>query len=874
MHTDAALATTRLLGPWRRLHGALMPDYNGKATAFWWLMACLGAASVGHSLLWLAQAPARTVLEVGVGIALAMVAGLFPIRVPRTSQSFTAGDLFIYLLLLAYGPAAGVIAAGLETLVSSCRSSVRWTTRLGSPAIAATVMFATGSLLHTVLAHPAIAHWDRSALLLAGSTLFGMVYLACNALLMSTTARLKRNERMRLSDLVSAFGWVGGANAVAAAFAALLFLTQQQLGSGVLLAVVPVGALLLCTLHLLARQQDADEAMRRAAAQALEHEAALAAIQAQQREAALAAQHVAQMEVSEQRFHRAFTHASIGMALVAFDGAILQANPALCRLVGLADDTLTGRRFGDFVCADDFHRLDEALKLVVQGKHLTAEVEVACCRPDGSEVWASVSCGFFSEPESDQPCLILQIQDLSARRRAELELHHRAFHDKLTGLPNRERFFDLLSLAIDQCVIGQVRPFAVLFLDFDRFKLINDSKGHSVGDQFLLQAARRLSRCLREGDTLARLGGDEFAILATGLRVDTCAVDLANRLLEVLREPLDLGVMEIAATASIGITFSSMGYTRPEDMLRDADTAMYRAKAEGKARYALFDVRLHTEANNRLRLESDLRLALAEGAVSVAYQPLYELQHGRLQGFEALARWTHPELGPISPSTFIPIAEESGLITQLTEFVVHQACQQAAQWQRQDAACQHLSVHVNVAARDIADDGFVARVRGALLRSGLGSQHLVIELTENILMAQLSAAMGRLAELRELGVGLSVDDFGTGYSSLSHLSVLPIDSLKIDMSFVHHLRVGSKEAAVIRAIVLLGKSLGKEVIAEGVETQSQLDQLRELGCCVGQGYFLSRPLSVEGVKTLLRDHGTVPKPTQVAETTRWAVAVP
>ena len=863
MTIDTAKPHSRPAKGWQRLHDALMPDYNAKAATFWWLMLVLGAGCAGHALLWLAQAPARTQLEVVIGVALAMLAGLFPIKIPRTSQSFSAGDLFIYLLLLTHGPAAGAIAAGLETLVSSCRSSVRWTTRLGSPAIAVTVMFGCGSLLHSAIAHPAIAHWDRAALLLAASTLFGMLYLACNALLMSTTARLKRNDRLHLSDLVSAFGWVGGANAGAAAFAALLFLTQQSLGSGVLLAVIPIGALLLSTLHLLSRQQEADEAMRRAAAQALEREAELVAIQAEQREAHLAAQHVMQLQVSERRFHRAFTHASIGMALVAFDGGIRQANPALGHLLGCPDDALAGRRFGDFVCAADLRRLDQSLAQVAQGERLSVEIEVGCLRTDGTPVWASLSCGTFSEPESDQPSLIMQIQDVSARRRAEVELHHRAFHDKLTGLPNRERFFDLLSQAIDdatdRAADPDVKPFAVLFMDFDRFKLINDSKGHSVGDQFLLQAARRLSQCLREGDTLARLGGDEFAILATGLRADANAVDLANRLLEVLREPLNLGNMEIAATASIGITFSSMGYTRPEDMLRDADTAMYRAKAEGKARYALFDVHLHTEANNRLRLESDLRQALAEGAVSVAYQPLYELQHGRrLTGFEALARWTHPELGPISPGTFIPIAEESGLITQLTEFMIQRACQQMREWQSAEAGLAHLSVHVNVAARDIADDGFVGRVRSALLRSGLAAQHLVIELTENILMAQLSAAMGRLTELRELGVGLSVDDFGTGYSSLSHLAVLPIDSLKIDMSFVRHMRVGSKEAAVIRAIVLLGKSLGKEVIAEGIETQSQLDQLRELGCCVGQGYFLSRPLFADAVGALLQRQGTAP----------------
>ena len=447
----------------------------------------------------------------------------------------------------------------------------------------------------------------------------------------------------------------------------------------------------------------------------------------------------------------------------------------------------------------------------------------------------------------------MQVQDITARRSAEIELQHRAYHDKLTGLPNRDRFHQALGVAIERADGGPGRAFAVLFLDFDRFKLINDSKGHTVGDEFLVAASRRLAQCLRKGDMLARLGGDEFAILAGGLSNDGDAVDMAERLLDAMKEPLQLSAMEITATASVGITFSSLGYSRPEDMLRDADIAMYRAKVDGKARYALFDVKLHTEVANRVRLEADLRQALADHTLTLAYQPLYDLNSGQLLGFEALARWVHPELGPVSPATFIPIAEESGLITQLTDFATDSACRQLKAWQDEHPGLADLHVHVNVAARDVADPHFVARIEHTLAATGLASQSLVIELTENILMAQLSAAMGTLTALRVLGVGLSVDDFGTGYSSLSHLAVLPIDSLKIDMSFVRPLRAGSKEAAVIRAIVLLGKSLDKQVIAEGIETALQKDLLRELGCDVGQGYHLSRPLALDAVGQLLRD---------------------
>jgi diguanylate cyclase (GGDEF)-like protein/PAS domain S-box-containing protein len=414
----------------------------------------------------------------------------------------------------------------------------------------------------------------------------------------------------------------------------------------------------------------------------VEHEAELALSQARQREAELAAQHLRELETSERRFHSAFTHASIGMALVTPSGEIHQANAALHELLGCSDTALQGRSLSEFFNDSDLLRLRASMRQEAASHVDLESIELSCRRHDGAEVWASISCSLFSKPDDAGPNLILQIQDITARRRAETELQHRAFHDKLTGLPNRERFHEALNAAIARADGGPGRSFAVLFLDFDRFKLINDSKGHIVGDDFLIQASRRLGRCLRKGDMLARLGGDEFAILAMGLTTDHDAVDLAERLLEILREPLRLSSMEIAATASIGITFSSMGYQRSEDMLRDADIAMYRAKVDGKARFALFDVRLHTEVTHRVRLEADLRHAMETGqGMTIAYQPLYELRSGRLIGFEALSRWQHPELGSVSPATFVPIAEETGLITSLTTRVIEQACRQLRAWQ-------------------------------------------------------------------------------------------------------------------------------------------------------------------------------------------------
>ena len=841
-----------LPNPWQALHAALMPDYNRKATVFWWSMVLAGIGALLISVSQVAALPPTAWFEVACGVLLAMLMAVYPLKVPRTGQSFTVGDVFIVLLVLNFGAAAGCLAAGTEGLVSACRSSRRWTTRLGTATIASFSVFACGHVLGAFIERFSLLSADRPARLVSVAMAFGLVYCLSNAVLMSTVARLKRDEWIRWSDFFSAFGWVGGASAGSAGIAALLFMAEQTVGLTLLLIILPIIGLLLLTLHFFNRQQATEDAARKAETRALAREAELAGLLSQQREREASEQHMRQLEHSERRFQSAFTQAYIGMALVSLDGHIHLANPALHTLLGCADNALHGRQFAEFVATDDLPHLDTTLAIVAHGPGGAHATELCCRRPDGAVVWVNASCSLFSEPDAAGPSLIMQIQDITARRSAEAALEHRACHDMLTGLPNRERFHNTLGAAIERALGGPGRGFAVLFLDFDRFKLINDSKGHSVGDEFLVQASRRLALSLRKGDMLARLGGDEFAILANGIDRDADATDLGERLLQALRAPLQLSEMEITASASIGITCSSIGYARPEDMLRDADIAMYRAKAEGKARYAIFDVTLHAEVTQRVRLEEDLRQALADGALSVVYQPIYVLATGKLEGFESLARWHHPELGPISPATFIPIAEESGLIVKLTEFVIRTACSQLVAWQRAQPGRAELIVHVNVAGLDLADANFVARVQRTLAETGLASRHLVIELTENILMVKLEAAMETLKALRELGVGLSIDDFGTGYSSLSHLAVLPIDSLKIDMSFVRNLRAGSKEAAIIRAIVLLGMSLDKVVIAEGIETQAQMELLNELGCALGQGYHLSRPLAPPAVEPLLR----------------------
>jgi diguanylate cyclase (GGDEF)-like protein len=427
---------------------------------------------------------------------------------------------------------------------------------------------------------------------------------------------------------------------------------------------------------------------------------------------------------------------------------------------------------------------------------------------------------------------------------------HAAFHDSLTGLPNRAMFTELLQAEIESSKRRDDHLFAVLFLDVDRFKNINDSLGHTHGDLLLVAFAERLERTLRPLDTLARFGGDEFAILLSGMADATDAVRVAQRMQEELTQPFVLHKNSAFATASIGIALSSSGYDRPEDILRDADTAMYRAKENGKARYEVFDHGMHARAVSRLQLESDLRHAIEQKEFCVYYQPIVSLQTGRLSGFEALVRWNHPRRGLVLPADFIPVAEETGLIVPIGEWVLNEACAQVREWQINSPSHRSLSLSVNLSARQVAQPDLLERIKGALETSKLNPHCLKLEITESVVMGNAEAAALMFKQLRSLGVQLSIDDFGTGYSSLSYLHRFPLNYLKIDRSFVMRLTTDN-DNAIVRTISTLARNLGMEVIAEGIETDEQYQQLKKLGCEYGQGYLFSRPVNKDAVVHLL-----------------------
>jgi diguanylate cyclase (GGDEF)-like protein len=466
-------------------------------------------------------------------------------------------------------------------------------------------------------------------------------------------------------------------------------------------------------------------------------------------------------------------------------------------------------------------------------------------------VWLSIHTGEFADGGDGAPCLILQAQDISARRSAESQLQHIAFHDSLTGLANRARFRECLAQAIGRSQADPARLFAVMYLDFDRFKLINDTLGHSVGDQFLVAATQRIVQHVRPSDVVGRLGGDEFAILIEPVESEAVILALAGRLQAALCEPYRVGGIDVNSSASIGITLSTVGYHTPDEVLRDADIAMYRAKSNGRAQHAVFDTALRARLSDQVQIESELRNALDNGQITLAYQPIYDLYDGHIVAFEALARWHHPQRGAIDPHTFVPVAEECGLIGALTARVLDSACRQLKAWQQLGERHRHLRMQVNLSGLDLNQGELAMQVATTLLTNGLEASQLTLEITESKLMTGLSTAFDTLTRLRDIGVGISVDDFGTGYSSLSYLSTLPISSLKVDRSFVHQMAKATKDTEIVKAVIGLGTVLGKTVIAEGIETPAQLSQLRALGCRYGQGRLLAPPLAPEMARDLL-----------------------
>ncbi|MDA0240300.1 MAG: EAL domain-containing protein [Proteobacteria bacterium] len=443
------------------------------------------------------------------------------------------------------------------------------------------------------------------------------------------------------------------------------------------------------------------------------------------------------------------------------------------------------------------------------------------------------------------------LSDITESKQAEHQLLRDALHDTLTNLPNRALFTDRLTQAIVRSNRHRDYLFAVLFVDFDRFKVINDSLGHSYGDQLLIELGSRLQECTRDVDTVARLGGDEFAILLEDLDSENKAEEVARRINQSLAEPFALAGREIVSNASIGVALSSLGYDNPDDMIRDADIAMYQAKNDGRARHVVFEKGMHVRAVTQLEMETDLRQAIDREEFSLAYQPVVDITSERIIGFEALIRWNHPEHGFIPPGDFIPIAEETKVIVPIGRWVLHNACAQMKRWQKQFPQL-NLSISVNISPAQFTDPELIHDIKEVLQETKLSGDTLKLEITEGAIMENPHEVTNRLVQLKKLGIQFHVDDFGTGYSSLSHLHRFPIDALKVDRSFVISMAESTDNMEIVRTIIALAHNLKLTTVAEGVETKKDLEQLRLLKCDHAQGYYFSRPLDAAAALKYLK----------------------
>ncbi|MDQ6883519.1 MAG: EAL domain-containing protein [Candidatus Dormibacteraeota bacterium] len=549
----------------------------------------------------------------------------------------------------------------------------------------------------------------------------------------------------------------------------------------------------------------------------------------------------------EDHFRSLVQNSSDVITLIDRDGQIQYQSASIERIFGYGGGQLIGSSFGDLVDVEDrvqvLRRIEEAIH--IEGPPISIECRLQ--REDGSFCPSEVTITNLLHVPTVRG-LVLNTRDISDRKALEEKLTHQAFHDSLTNLPNRAAFRVVLDHAMQG---GDERRIAVLFLDLDDFKTVNDTLGHEAGDLLLAAVAKRIEATLRPGDTVARLGGDEFAVLLKNMEDETIAGRVADRITRQLSTPFAIEGRELFIHASIGIAGLVSGQEAAEDLLKNADVAMYIAKARGKSRYVEYEASLHRAAVDRMQLESDLQEALARQEFVLHYQPVVVLESGSIHSVEALVRWNHPRRGLLYPADFIKLAEQTGLIVELGRWVLQQATRDVRRWQVRYPSNPPMMVSVNVSGHQLHGRGLIADVASAVDAAGLDPQSLILELTESVLMEETVGIAQTLQELRARGVRLALDDFGTGYSSLGHLRDFAVDILKLDKSFVSGLGTGIADGAILRAVIGLGNSLELLTIGEGIERPEQLAALNAMGCLAGQGYHLSRPLPFEELDALL-----------------------
>jgi diguanylate cyclase (GGDEF)-like protein/PAS domain S-box-containing protein len=759
------------------------------------------------------------------------------IEFSKHKNQITVSDCFIFLTLLLYGREAAVLLAGAEALCSSFRFTKLWLTRFFNSAILAIATFVTATIV-TYIFGPVVelGQGPLSGTFVTAICLMGAIQYLVNTGLAAWREAFKLNLPF-VQTWKTLFLWTSVSYFAGASAAGITVKLINGSGFYAFMAMIPIIAIIYFTYQsyrkqLVATQQQAEQAERHA-----EEQRVISAA----------------LRKSEEHFRSAFDYAAVGMALVGTDGRWLSVNRSLCKLLGYSEDELLQMNVQAVTHESDLGETLADMYQMLEGKLVNSTREKRYIHKQGHTVWATVSLSSVFDEQGKPMHFILQAQDITERRQAEEKLHHAAFYDSLTGLPNRALFTEHLQLAINRAKQYPDHLFGVLFLDLDCFKNINDSLGHVVGDQLLNAIARRLENCVRPEDTISRFGGDEFAVLLNGINHAADALVITERVLRTLESPFKLSGHDVFTSSSIGIALSAIGYNSTEEILRDADTAMYRAKEQGKGRHEVFDKVMHARLISRLQLENDLRYALERKEMEVYYQPIMNLEDGRISGFEALIRWHHPVRGLVSPVDFIPVAEDTELIIPIGQWVLLEACRQVRQWQSMYASDQPLTISVNLSSRQFKQPDLVGQIKQILYQTNLDPNCLRLEITESMVMDDAEAATAMLRQLRSLNVQLSIDDFGTGYSSLSYLHRFPVNILKIDKSFVGRMSVEEESLGIVETIVTLASKLKMKVVAEGIETTEQWGKLKSLQCQYGQGYLFSRPVPAEVAEELINN---------------------
>lgn len=557
------------------------------------------------------------------------------------------------------------------------------------------------------------------------------------------------------------------------------------------------------------------------------------------------------LQKSEEQFRNAFEYAAIGMALAGMGGKLLKVNRTFCDITGYTEAELLAMSITDILHADEIETVEQSLKKLVEGTTRTTHIENRFKHRSERLIWLLGSASLVYQELSAAGQFIFQLHDITTRKTAEQKHAHDALHDALTNLPNRILYMDRLRVAFRRAKRHFNFKFAVLYLDFDRFKSVNDNYGHHIGDLLLIEIARRTEGILRQSDTVARLGGDEFAMLLEDIGDTNEAAQVAERLNHILAQPFMLEKHEVYISLSIGIAAFTHEYEDPEFLLRDADTALYQAKKLGRARYEIFNPVMHKENVQNLQIEADLRRALERDEFLLCFQPIIELSTYRLAGFEALIRWQHKERGLVSPSDFIPLAEDNGMILPIGAWALRAACRQLREWQQNYSFAAQLWVSVNVSGKQFMQPELSDEIVKLLNETGISPHSLKLEITETAMMEDVDAAVVLLEKLKSLGIRLSIDDFGTGYSSLSYLHRFPLDSLKIDRSFVTNMQDSAENREIVRTIINLAQSLKLDIIAEGIENFDQILHLQSLNCQYGQGFYFAKPLDRKNIEIML-----------------------